>query len=78
MKLTYIVSVDLDEVRLREDRPPGGVGAELREEIASHLHSLNQVFAVESVSVTAVPEGGSLDRLVLSPIRLVPQASETR
>ena len=66
MRLTYLVSVDIDDVKLREDRPPGGVGAELREEIAAHLQSLNQVFAVEAVMVTAIPAGTEADRMTLA------------
>ncbi len=72
MRLSYIVSVDLDEETLRQDRPPEGVGAELREEFAAHIDSIHQAFAIEAWSVTAIPEGTGADRLKLAPLSIVP------
>ena len=78
MRLTYIVSVDLDEETLRQDRPPEGVGAELREELAAHIDSVHQAFAIEAWSVTAVPFGADSNRLTLDEAREVSPASPSR
>ena len=57
MTLTYLVTVTIDEAKIREDRPPDGVGAELRDEIASHLDSVADVFAIMALMVSEYRPG---------------------
>jgi hypothetical protein len=53
MRLEYRVILDLDDAKLKEDRPSENVGQTIQEEIASHLESLHSVLGITGVTVTA-------------------------